>query len=277
MGVIILLIDKFSKNRLFGVVAMLKLEKIKGVYSPMSEEVYIYPLDTKELKFPNPRYASQEGLLAFGGDLGVERLLVAYRSGIFPWYSEDDPILWWSPNPRLILYPHQFKVRKSFKRVLRSQKFEVSFDQAFEEVIAHCASIKRKDQPSTWILDPMQKAYIDLHRAGYAHSVEVYCDGTLVGGLYGVAVGRVFCGESMFSLVSDASKVAFKALSDVLGRRGYDFIDCQMKTDHMVGLGAVEVSREYFLDALEVALEGASDVGQWHHFSWNYKEYNNGK
>jgi len=238
------------------------------------EDYYIPPLNEKHLEFPNPRLASDEGLLAYGGDLSSERLLFAYRQGIFPWYTKGDPLLWWSPNPRLVLYPEKFKLRKSFARVLRSGKFSVTFDEHFSEVIRHCATVSRNGQESTWIVDEMIEAYTQLHKEGFAHSVEVHQDGKLVGGLYGVSLGKAFFGESKFSLVSDASKVAFKALSDVLGSRGYDFIDCQMKTDHMIGLGAQIVKRDLFLDLLEQTLEKPTDMGSWQHLIW---EYDNGK
>ena len=241
--------------------------------SMFDEEEYIIPeLRGYSYRFPNPRDASDEGLLAYGGDLSIPRLMSAYRNGIFPWYSEGDPILWWSPNPRLILYPDHFKVRKSFRRVLRSGKFTVTFDKCFSDVISYCANVPREGQESSWIIGDIEAAYIDLHEEGYAHSVEVYLDGKLVGGLYGLAMGKAFFGESMFSLVSNASKVAFKALSDVLGRRGYDFIDCQMKTDHMIGLGAQVVERDLFLDELHEALQKPSDFGDWQHFSWEYND-----
>ena len=236
------------------------------------EEYYIPPLSKYSSTFPDPRYAPDEGLLAYGGDLSSHRLLFAYKKGIFPWYSKDDPILWWSPNPRLLLYPDKFIVRKSFRRVLRSGKFTVTFDKHFSEVITHCATVYREGQEASWIVDEIIEAYTRLHEEGFAHSVEVHKDGELVGGLYGIAFGRAFFGESMFSLVSDASKIAFKALSDVLGARGYDFIDCQMKTDHMVRLGAEVVERNIFLDALEVAIEKPTDFGSWQKFHWEYKE-----
>jgi len=236
------------------------------------EEYFIPPLSGYAYTFPNPREASDEGLLAYGGDLSSSRLLTAYRKGIFPWYSAGDPILWWSPNPRLLLYPEQFYLRKSFRRVLRSGKFQVTFDRAFSEVIGHCAHVPREGQEHTWIVSEIQEAYIRLHEEGFGHSVEVYLEGRLVGGLYGLAMGKVFFGESMFSLVADASKVAFKALSDVLGAKGYDFIDCQMPTDHMVGLGAREVSRDSYLDQLDLALQKPSDLGVWHNFSWEYSD-----
>lgn len=237
------------------------------------ENYYIPPLSKYSSTFPDPRQASDEGLLAYGGDLSSHRLLFAYKKGIFPWYSKDDPILWWSPNPRLLLYPENFKVGKSFRRVLRSGKFSVTFDQHFSEVIGHCATVFRKGQESSWIVAEIIEAYTRLHEEGFAHSVEVHKDGKLVGGLYGVAFGKAFFGESMFSLSSDASKVAFKALSDVLGSRGYDFIDCQMKTDHMLGLGAELVERDLFLDALEVTIEKYTDLGSWKDWHWSYNGF----
>jgi len=236
------------------------------------ENYYIPPLSKYSSTFPNPRMASDEGLLAYGGDLSSHRLLFAYKKGIFPWYSEGDPILWWSPNPRLLLYPDRFILRKSFRRVLRSGKFTVTFDRHFSEVIGHCSTVYREGQEASWIVPEIIEAYTRLHEEGFGHSVEVHLKGKLVGGLYGVAFGKAFFGESMFSLVSDASKVAFKALSDVLGDRGYDFIDCQMKTDHMVGLGAQVIERDIFLDALEVSITKETDFGKWHNFNWEYKE-----
>jgi len=242
----------------------------------MTEEdhYYIPPLSKYSSAFPDPRFASDEGLLAYGGDLSSHRLLFAYKKGIFPWYSKEDPILWWSPNPRLLLYPDKFKVRKSFRRVLRSGKFTVRFDTQFSEVIRHCASVYREGQEASWIVDEIVEAYTRLHEEGFAHSVEVFKEEKLVGGLYGIAFGRAFFGESMFSLVPDASKVAFKALSDVLGSRGYDFIDCQMKTDHMVRLGAQVVQRDIFLDALEESIHKETDLGSWDAWQWQYDVYN---
>jgi len=242
------------------------------MYPGIEEEYYVTPLGKHFVVFPNPHYASNEGLLAYGGDLSSKRLLLAYQNGIFPWYTEGDPILWWSPNPRLLLYPEKFKLRKSFRRVLRSGKFSVTFDQNFREIIKRCATIIRDGQEATWILPEMMNAYIRLHDEGYAHSIEVHLEGKLVGGLYGVAYGKAFFGESMFSEVSDASKVAFKALSDVLGSRGYDFIDCQMKTDHLISLGAEVVERDLFLETLEIAMDNPSDIGAWHDWHWSYNE-----
>jgi len=236
------------------------------------EEYFIPPLSKYSYVFPNPRHASDEGLLAYGGDLSSSRLLTAYRNGIFPWYNEDDPILWWSPNPRLLLYPDHFIVKKSFRRVLRSGKFTVTFDKCFSDVISYCSKVPREGQESSWIISDIEEAYTRLHEEGFAHSVEVYLEGKLVGGLYGLAMGKAFFGESMFSLVPDASKVAFKALSDVLGMRGYDFIDCQMKTDHMIGLGAQVVKRDIYLNELQIALQKSSDLGDWQHFLWEYND-----
>ncbi len=222
--------------------------------------------------FPNPRFAATEGLLAYGGDLSPNRLLTAYRKGIFPWYSKGDPILWWSPDPRLVLYPKEFKVGKSFRRVLRNGGFIVKFDNSFEKVIRYCGTVPREGQKGTWLLDEMQEAYIELHRMGFAHSVEVYLDEALVGGLYGVAMGKAFFGESMFSLKSDASKVALKALSDVLALKRYDFIDCQIRSEHLVRLGAVDIPRDSFLERLENTLENPGDLGSWQDFKWEYSD-----
>jgi len=238
----------------------------------IEEDYYVPPLSKYSSTFPDPRHAPDEGLLAYGGDLSSHRLLFGYKKGIFPWYAEGDPILWWSPNPRLLLYPDKFKLRKSFRRVLRSGKFTVTFDKHFDEVISHCATVHREGQEASWIVPEIVEAYTKLHEEGFGHSVEVYLDGKLVGGLYGIAFGKAFFGESMFSLAPDASKVAFKALSDVLGSRGYDFIDCQMKTDHMIGLGAEVIERDIFLDALEIAIEKPTDFGKWHDFKWDYHE-----
>jgi len=236
------------------------------------DEDYLIPPVGRDMIFPNPRYAGTEGLLAFGGDLSPNRLLTAYRKGIFPWYNADDPILWWSPDPRLVLYPGQFKIHKSFRRVLRNGGFSVKFDHAFEEVIRLCGTVPRGDQKGTWLTTEMQEAYIALHEMGFAHSVEVYFEDELVGGLYGIAMGKAFFGESMFSLKSNASKIAFKALSDVLGLRGYDFIDCQVTNEHLVRLGATAISRDSFLNALEKSLEKPSDLGSWQHFKWEYSD-----
>ncbi len=200
------------------------------------------------LVFPDPTTADKSGIVAFGGDLSPSRVMLAYREGIFPWYCEGDPILWWSPDPRLVLRLDDFKLRRSLKKRLKI--FEVTYDRSFDEVVYSCAKIARDEQDGSWILPQIEEAYSTLHTLGYAHSVETWQDGELVGGLYGVCVGGVFCGESMFSHVSDASKVAFVALVSHLKERGFKIIDCQIPTQHLKSLGAVEVSRESFLEDL---------------------------
>lgn len=207
----------------------------------MSTKVEIPRLLEDTYIFPDPLKAHDQGLLAWGGDLSVPRLLEAYRHGIFPWYSQDDPILWWSPNPRAILNPRDLKVSKSLRQSIR--KYELRVDTNFEAVISTCKNI-RKD---TWISDAMLEAYIKLHKLGYAKSIETYSDGALVGGLYGVMIGSVFCGESMFSIKNDASKVALWKLCQMMIESQADFIDCQMPTSHLMSLGAVEISRKDFL------------------------------
>lgn len=207
--------------------------------------------------FPDPEEAEDEGILAIGGDLSVARLRAAYRSGIFPWYSEDQPLLWWSPDPRCVLFLNEFKVRDSLRRIVRSGRFEVTFDRDFAAVVAQCSQIARKDQPETWITEDMQQAYIELHRAGDAHSVEVWQKGSLVGGLYGVAVGRTFCGESMFSRVSNASQIALVHLVQTLEPQGARIIDCQIQNDHLAQFGAREIPRSEFLALLREDAQGA--------------------
>jgi len=207
---------------------------------------------TEKLWFPNPTEATSDGLLAIGGDLSTERLLLAYHSGIFPWFEDDQPILWWSPDPRMILFPEKFKVSKSLRKTLKSEKFRITFNQNFAEVIKNCATVLRKGQAGTWITQEMQQAYIALHSAGHAVSVEVWEDDNLVGGLYGIDLPqkKVFCGESMFSLVNDASKVAFYHLSEYVKTKDYKFIDCQIYNEHLESLGAEEIDREEFFELL---------------------------
>ena len=207
---------------------------------------------TEKLWFPNPEEATEDGLLAIGGDLSVERLLLAYNSGIFPWFEDDQPILWWSPDPRMVLFPEKFKVSKSLRKKLKSEKFRITFNQNFEEVIRNCATVPRKGQAGTWITQEMQQAYIALRSAGHAVSVEVWEDEKLVGGLYGIDLPKkkVFCGESMFSLVNDASKVAFYHLSEYVKTKDYKFIDCQIYNEHLESLGAEEIGRGEFLELL---------------------------
>jgi leucyl/phenylalanyl-tRNA--protein transferase len=207
---------------------------------------------TDTLWFPNPETADEDGLLAVGGDLSVARLLLAYNSGIFPWFEDDQPILWWSPDPRMILFPEKFKISKSLRKTLKSEKFKITFNQNFPEVIQYCATVPRKGQAGTWITKEMQKSYIALHKAGQAISVEVWENDKLVGGLYGVDLPekKVFCGESMFSLVSEASKVAFFYLSEYVKDKNYKFIDCQIYNEHLESLGAEEMARAQFLKLL---------------------------
>jgi leucyl/phenylalanyl-tRNA---protein transferase len=213
--------------------------------------------------FPPPDYADPSGLLAVGGDLSKERLLEAYRVGIFPWYSDDQPILWWSPDPRLILDLKDFKISRSLRKTLKKGVFEVTFDHAFEEVIQACAAVPREAQNGTWITAEMQEAYINLHGLGYAHSVETWLGGKLAGGLYGVSLGKCFFGESMFHLKTDASKVALATLVEKLKSWDFHFIDSQMTTEHMVRLGAKELPRRIFLKRLQSALRHPTRRGRW--------------
>jgi len=206
--------------------------------------------------FPDVELALTEpdGLLAVGGDLSVERLIAAYQQGIFPWYSEDQPILWWSPDPRMILEPQEIKISRSLAKKIRKQIFTVTMDNAFQKVIVECSKPRLEKgsiQNETWILDEMIDAYIQLHKSGYAHSVECWQENKLVGGLYGVAIGQVFFGESMFSRVSDSSKVAFVALSKQLQQWGFKLIDCQVYTSHLENLGAKMISRKKFINLLK--------------------------
>jgi leucyl/phenylalanyl-tRNA--protein transferase len=210
-------------------------------------DYYLPQINSQKLEFPNPKNAIDEGLLAWGGDLSVDRLLLAYKSGIFPWFNPDDPILWWSPNPRLIMHLDDFKISKSLKKTIASNKFEVRKNSNFKEVIVACKEIQRKGQSNTWITSNIVDAYIRLYELGHAYSYETYLDGELVGGLYGVSIGRVFCGESMFAKVSDASKVAYASLVKDLKNNNYTFIDCQIPTAHLKSLGAKEISRDEFL------------------------------
>ncbi len=210
--------------------------------SLLSEDSPFPPL-VQALERPN-------GLLAAGGDLSTPRLLDAYRHGIFPWFSPGDPILWWSPDPRMVLFPDEFRVSHSLRKTLRKGDFEVRTDTAFEQVMRACAA-PRDEEHGTWIVEEMIAAYCELHRKGYAHSVEVWMDGKLAGGLYGVAIGRMFYGESMFSWRSDASKVALAHLARQLERWGYGMIDCQMHTPHLASLGAREIPRAEFVARLQ--------------------------
>lgn len=203
--------------------------------------------------FPDPALADEQGLLAAGGDLHPERLLKAYYSGIFPWYSKDEPILWWSPDPRMVLFPENLRVSKSMRKLIRRKHFQVTYNQDFEAVIQNCAAIYRPEQGGSWLMPEMIKAYIELHKYGCAYSVEVWNNKNLVGGLYGIFLKdkKVFCGESMFSKESNASKYGFISLVEELKIKGVELIDCQIYTEHLESLGAEEIPRERFLKYLK--------------------------
>ena len=214
--------------------------------------------------FPPPHLAGSDGLLAIGGDLCKERLLLAYRMGIFPWFSSnEEPIMWWSPDPRLVLYPQDLRVSKSLKKVINKNIFQITIDSSFEQVISLCAQIRLQKNEATWIGDEMIEAYCNLHEAGYAHSVEVWYKGELAGGLYGVALGKSFFGESMFTRISNASKVAFTALVEYLKTLSFDMIDCQIPTEHLRSFGAREIPRSIFLKQLNESLKEPAKKGKW--------------
>ena len=222
----------------------------------------IFQLSDKA-SFPPPHFSEGDGLLAVGGDLSQERLLKAYYMGIFPWYSDPDPILWWSPDPRLVLFPSELKVSRRLRRTIRCGTFRITMDTAFEQVIKSCAKIPRKHEKGTWITLEMVAAYCRLHTAGFAHSVEAWSEGRLAGGLYGVAIGRCFFGESMFRNQSDASKVAFVKLVEYLRKKKFRLIDCQVTTTHLKNFGAREIPRAEFLNILEALREKPSLRGRW--------------
>ena len=206
---------------------------------------------TEALYFPAVETASPEGILAFGGDLSQERLLLAYRSGIFPWFEAGEPILWWSPNPRMVLFLDELKVSKSMRNILNRAIFKVTFNQDFKAVISNCQNVKRDGQNGTWITNEMIEAYCKLHELGVAKSVEVWKDDKLVGGLYGIDLGHVFCGESMFSLESNASKVAFVSLVNQLKSEKYQILDCQVYNEHLESLGCREINRDDFIKIIK--------------------------
>jgi leucyl/phenylalanyl-tRNA--protein transferase len=207
-----------------------------------------FQLAKDELVFPNPALAEEDGLLAIGGDLSLERLLLAYSNGIFPWFSEGDPILWFAPHQRCVIYPDRIKISKSMKQIINKNYFEITVNQCFENVIENCATVFRKDQDGTWITNDMQKAYINLHKNGYAHSVEVWHNKKLVGGLYGIRINKVFCGESMFSLASNASKIALIYLCNNFD---IDVVDCQLPNNHLLSLGAEMIEMKKYLEILK--------------------------
>lgn len=217
----------------------------------------------REIAFPLVEMAEPDGLLAVGGDLSPARLIHAYTLGIFPWYGPGSPILWWAPDPRLVLFPSEFHIPRSLRRVLNGKRFHITFDTCFARVISACAGKTRPQGPGTWLVPEMQQAYCLLHQAGLAHSVEVWSEDALVGGLYGIALGRAFFGESMFFLQSNASKVALAALIERLGNWGFELIDCQQTTEHMLRHGAREIPRSMFMRLLDRALEHPNRVGPW--------------
>lgn len=222
---------------------------------PWLVEAAPFPPVERALTEPN-------GLLCAGGDLSPARILTAYRHGIFPWFSAGEPILWWSPNPRMVLFPAEFRISRSLRKTLRRGDFSVRLDSAFAEVIDACAQTLRAGQPGTWITPEMRNAYLKLHELGWAHSVETWNDGQLVGGLYGLAIGRMFYGESMFSLQTDSSKVAAAHLARFLESRDFGMVDCQMRTDHLASLGARQIPRGEFLERLhQLCGERTSDRG----------------
>jgi len=206
---------------------------------------------TEKMVFPPVEHTNAEGLLAIGGDLSVERLLLAYKSGIFPWFNNDSLILWWSPRQRMVLFPEKIKVSKSMRKVMINERFRLTKNTCFERVIEQCSHIFRKDQQGTWITENMRKAYLQLHKKGFAKSYEVWENDALVGGLYGIDLGHIFCGESMFSMVSNASKFAFIKLAQELEHKGYVAIDCQLYTEHLESLGAEEIPRAKFIQLLK--------------------------
>jgi len=224
----------------------------------------IYWLDKDEIAFPHHDYADEYGILAAGGDLSKDRLLFAYQHGIFPWFNPGDPILWWSPDPRFVLFPKELKVAKSMRTYFNNGKFAYSFDKAFDRVMDNCKVSDRKGQTGgSWITPEMKAAYFNLHKEGIAHSVEVWEEGELVGGLYGIAMGKVFFGESMFTTVSNASKFGFIHLVNHLIPQGFELIDCQQETKHLGSLGARAIPRSDFLNLLTELIKSPEPTGRW--------------
>ncbi|MBN2480628.1 MAG: leucyl/phenylalanyl-tRNA--protein transferase [Bacteroidales bacterium] len=213
--------------------------------------------------FPDPALADEEGLLAAGGDLSVEALLTAYSQGIFPWFDDNSPILWWCPDPRMVLFPDKFRISESLHQKIRNKRYHVSIDEHFSDVLHHCAGVRRKGQTSTWITDEMRKAYNILHQEGYAHSFETYYDNQLVGGLYGVSLGKTFFGESMFYLMADASKISLYYLVMLMKHLYFDMIDTQQSTGHLKSLGAEEIPRARFLEILSASMQSPTIKGRW--------------
>jgi len=220
----------------------------------------------KQLWFPDVEESTEEGIVAMGGDLTVERLILAYSKGIFPWYADGNPVMWWSPDPRFVLFPENLKISKSMRPLFNQHKFSVTYDKNFEDVILNCQKINREDQPGTWITSEMLSAYIQLHKRGYAHSVEVWLGEDLAGGLYGVSLGKVFFGESMFTKVSNASKFGFITLVKQLINKGFLLIDCQQETSHLESMGASAIKRKDFIDILNNNDIGETYLGSWENY-----------
>jgi leucyl/phenylalanyl-tRNA--protein transferase len=218
---------------------------------------------TDEIIFPPPELAEDNGLLAVGGDLSEPRILLAYSMGIFPWYSKEDPLLWWSPDPRLVLFPKEMKLSRSLKQIINKKIFRVTLDTAFEQVIRSCAEVHNNENNGTWITEEMIGSYIALHRSGYAHSVECWLGDELSGGLYGISLGSAFFGESMFAKESNASKVALAAFVGQLIKWDFDLIDCQVTTPHLMSLGAREIRRSEFLELLKKTIIKPTTRGKW--------------
>jgi leucyl/phenylalanyl-tRNA--protein transferase len=227
----------------------------------------VFWLDPERIEFPNPHFANEDGIVAIGGDLSPERLLLAYRIGLFPWFNEDEPIMWWSLDPRLVLFPKDLYIAKSMRPYFNQQKFKVTFDRHFEQVVRACQQNNRKNQQNgTWISEDIVRAYTRMHELGYAHSVEVWQGEDLVGGLYGMAIGKVFFGESMFTEVSNASKVGFITLVQKLTALGYWMIDCQQQTQHLTSMGATPIKRTLFMKILKKNEAEPDNPMSWKHW-----------
>ncbi len=218
---------------------------------------------SEALVFPPARLARADGLLCVGGDLSSKRLILAYENGIFPWFSENDPLLWWSPDPRLVLFPEQIHISRSLAKAIKKNAFTIRVDTAFEKTIRACSHLRQKKTAGTWLVDEMIAAYIALHHQGVAHSVETWRDGRLVGGLYGISIGKSFFGESMFSVESNASKIALVFLAAHLNRHNFHLIDCQVTSDHLINMGAIEISRQRFLEIIKPSVRQAPDPDPW--------------
>jgi leucyl/phenylalanyl-tRNA--protein transferase len=218
---------------------------------------------SERLDFPPAWLARSDGLLCIGGDLSAQRILLAYEKGIFPWFSENEPILWWSPDPRLVLFPGNIKVSRSLKKTIKKNTFHLTMDHAFEETILSCSKPRRNEYAGTWLVEEMIEAYIQLHQLGYAHSIETWKDGRLVGGLYGICLGGIFFGESMFSFEDDASKTALTVLARHLEQHRFDLIDCQVTTNHLLSMGATEISRNAYLDIIQRSIKRTDLRNVW--------------